>query len=383
MPFVFDDPTLGLRLANSLLVALGDLFLAWMLFAVLRVRAVGVRRFVLGFAIVHTVLSFFYISPSVLFHIGIAHNGEAQWYGTATTIDRWVAWSWLGTVAVLLAFRLRHAWRAHRLLAAFRILEIPADPALVAQVERISTKIGVSPPAVIGLDDSFATPFVLGWRQPLLVFPLALREVLSPAEIDAVLAHELAHIRSRDTRVNVVLEVVRTLFFFNLPLLRLISRYKQEVEKARDQDACRLHADPVALSTALVKVLDSFDRPLAAPTGSGISTFIVPRPKRVMERLRHLAWLQRRRPRVVLIALQIALAVFFLPWRTGLDSNSLEVRHEPGAKYGDRTSKLFFGVNMGTNPLSGRLAVIALDRIDPDWHEIAPSSNREASQSRR
>ncbi|WP_198664795.1 M56 family metallopeptidase [Lewinella sp. IMCC34191] len=74
------------------------------------------------------------------------------------------------------------------------------------------------------------------WR-PLILFPLALVNALSPAEIDAILRHELAHLRRRDHFWQALQQCLATLFFYH-PLVHWLCRtMDQEREFACDDIA--------------------------------------------------------------------------------------------------------------------------------------------------
>jgi bla regulator protein blaR1 len=56
---------------------------------------------------------------------------------------------------------------------------------------------------------------VVGWLRPVLLLPPAAAMGLTPTQLEAVLAHELAHIKRHDYLVNVAQVVIETLFFYH------------------------------------------------------------------------------------------------------------------------------------------------------------------------
>jgi len=83
------------------------------------------------------------------------------------------------------------------------------DPLLRSTVDRLAAKVGVAPPRLQLLDDGFPRAFVVGRnpRSSTLAVSTGLLTALTPGELEAVLAHELAHVRTRDvlTQTQVVL----------------------------------------------------------------------------------------------------------------------------------------------------------------------------------
>jgi TonB family protein len=68
-----------------------------------------------------------------------------------------------------------------------------------------------------------ATPTLVGWVKPAVVLPLAVLARMPPAQIDLVLAHELAHLKRLDHIANLFQVVLETLFFYH-PAVHWISR---------------------------------------------------------------------------------------------------------------------------------------------------------------
>ena len=58
-------------------------------------------------------------------------------------------------------------------------------------------------------------PTVVGWLRPVILLPASALAGLSPAQLEAVIAHELAHVRRHDYLVNLLQTVVETLLFYH------------------------------------------------------------------------------------------------------------------------------------------------------------------------
>lgn len=102
-----------------------------------------------------------------------------------------------------------------------------------------------------------AEPCLAGVRRPMVLLPSRWLATATADEVDAVLAHELAHARRLDHRTNPLLLALEAAFGFH-PGVRLASRLaRREAERAADALAVRLTGDPLSLARALESVARS------------------------------------------------------------------------------------------------------------------------------
>ncbi|MDB5240339.1 MAG: hypothetical protein JWP57_964 [Spirosoma sp.] len=98
-------------------------------------------------------------------------------------------------------------------------------------------------------------PMVVGTVKPVLLLPLGLATHLSIQEVEAVLAHELAHIKRHDYAVNLLQSLVEVLFFFHPALWWLSGRVREEREHCCDDLAVLvIGGDGRILAQALARV---------------------------------------------------------------------------------------------------------------------------------
>jgi bla regulator protein blaR1 len=109
---------------------------------------------------------------------GFASSAGAPWINR-TTLDKMIAGVWLCGVVCVALIRLR-GWRRIRLLI------------------RGSVFTDITAPVEIRASSGLMEPGVVGWIRPLLLLPQGIAERLSPSEMNAILAHELCHVRRRD-----------------------------------------------------------------------------------------------------------------------------------------------------------------------------------------
>ncbi|MEX2027431.1 MAG: M56 family metallopeptidase [Pirellulaceae bacterium] len=98
------------------------------------------------------------------------------------------------------------------------------------------------------------TPLVVGYLRPVLLVPVAMVSQLPLAELEAILAHELAHIRRHDFLVNLWQTTLETVFFYHPAVWSLSHRLRAEREHCCDDVALSIVGDPVCYGWALLHV---------------------------------------------------------------------------------------------------------------------------------
>jgi beta-lactamase regulating signal transducer with metallopeptidase domain len=113
-------------------------------------------------------------------------------------------------------------------------------------------------------------PMVLGWRRPLVLLPMGSTARLTAAQLRAVLAHELAHVRRRDYLVN-LFQLAADALLFHHPAARWLSRrVRIEREYCCDDEAAAISCDPIQYARALAAIEESRGEcRLAVAAGSG------------------------------------------------------------------------------------------------------------------
>ncbi len=102
--------------------------------------------------------------------------------------------------------------------------------------------MGVRRAVALRLAEQVVGPCVVGHLKPAILMPAALLTRLTPEELEAILLHELAHIRRNDYLVGLVQSLIKTLYFFNWPVLWISAQIDRERENACDDiaaDGCK------------------------------------------------------------------------------------------------------------------------------------------------
>jgi uncharacterized protein (TIGR03435 family) len=174
---------------------------------------------------------------------------------------------WFTGVCVLLARLAGGWWRVHRMVRAARALPVSAWHAVS---QRLAGQLGLHRMVKV-VDATFVdSPVVVGWLQPVILLPVAALAGLTPEQVRAILAHELAHVRRHDAVVNVAQTVAETLLFYHPAVWWLSSRIRTEREHCCDDVALSVSGDAYAYASALAE-LESWraDRPRFALAATG------------------------------------------------------------------------------------------------------------------
>jgi beta-lactamase regulating signal transducer with metallopeptidase domain len=120
-----------------------------------------------------------------------------------------------------------------------------------ARLDALAFRFGMGPRVALRLVDSLDSPASAGWLRPVVLLPSALLTRMPVDLIEALLAHELAHIRRHDYLVNLLQGVVEALLFYHPVTWWLSRRIRIEREHIADQLAAQVTGEPRRLALAL------------------------------------------------------------------------------------------------------------------------------------
>ena len=163
-----------------------------------------------------------------------------------------LCWS-AGAALMALRLLLGLAWvRRRSRPGAYRL-----DPAWQAVLDRLAARMGLGRKVVLGLVDDLASPVTAGCWRPLVLVPASLATGMAPQLLEALLAHELAHVRRHDYLVNLVQSAIEILLFYHPAVWWLSHRIRVERELIADDLAASALGEPRRLALALSE-LDLF-----------------------------------------------------------------------------------------------------------------------------
>jgi beta-lactamase regulating signal transducer with metallopeptidase domain len=182
----------------------------------------------------------------------------------------WAAWLcalWLTGVAFGLVRHVGGLWWVSRLE---RHSYQGLSPQWLKRLDVLQQGMGIRRRIVVRVADDVVVPFTARLLRPVIWFPATMLTRLPPEQIEALLAHELAHIHRLDWLWNGVQCFIEALLFFHPAVWWLSRRIREEREHACDDQAVSACADGIILAealTALARVRQPSTRLLLAANG--------------------------------------------------------------------------------------------------------------------
>jgi bla regulator protein BlaR1 len=128
------------------------------------------------------------------------------------------------------------------------------DVQLQRQINRFAQKFEITKKVKVALSRLVDVPCIVGYAKPVILLPFTLSTYLEANEIEAILMHELAHIKRNDYLINLAQQVVTTLLFFNPCVLLINKIIGEERENSCDDMVVDATQNPVIYAKALFKL---------------------------------------------------------------------------------------------------------------------------------
>jgi uncharacterized protein (TIGR03435 family) len=188
------------------------------------------------------------------------HAGVSGW------LPGFVVCLWIAGV-LLLSLRAAGGWmRAQRLTR--RVL--PASARLGDIARRLKSRLGISAPVRLYTSAIAGVPTVIGWLRPVILLPVATITGLSESQLQAILAHELAHIRRHDYLANLLQTAIETVLFYHPAVWWVGKQIRIEREHCCDDIAVAVCGNAIEYAEALAEleqIRGRIPEPALAATG--------------------------------------------------------------------------------------------------------------------
>ncbi len=128
------------------------------------------------------------------------------------------------------------------------------DSRILNKLEQLKEKLDIKRDIACFVSDNISSPMVMGAIKPIILFPVGLVNQLTIDEVEAILSHELAHIKRHDFLANVLQSILESIFYFH-PAIWFISRaVRQERELCCDDIAIEQIGNSMSYAKTLIKL---------------------------------------------------------------------------------------------------------------------------------
>jgi bla regulator protein blaR1 len=185
--------------------------------------------------------------------------------GLARMFPTLLAVGWFcGSVAVLLVWLLRY----RKISAALKHARPLREGREVEALDRLVNVGGVRKKIDIFLSPASLEPGILGISRPALVWPEGISDRLGDAHLDAILAHEVWHVRRHDNLAAMVHMLVEAIFWFHPLVWWLGARLVEERERACDEEVLQSGSERQVYAESILKICEfCVGSPLACVSG--------------------------------------------------------------------------------------------------------------------
>ncbi|MES2647128.1 MAG: M56 family metallopeptidase [Bacteroidota bacterium] len=184
-------------------------------------------------------------------------------------------------VMMLLSIRLANGFNEVKKLRTRGLGKASADWRLF--VTKHAALLGIKRSVQLRVSNIATSPLTIGFWKPFILIPLASINQLSPQQIEAVLLHELAHIRRNDYLLNIILQLAEIALFFNPFMRLLLKQARLERENSCDDYVLQFQYNATDYAKALLAIeRHSVESILALGTNNNNEFQLLNRIKRML-----------------------------------------------------------------------------------------------------
>jgi len=201
------------------------------------------------------------------------------------------------------------------------IFELDSD--WQAHIIQLSKRMNITKPLKTYFSGLVNTPVMIGFLKPVILLPLALMNHLSPQQFEAILLHELAHIRRNDYVLNILQSVFDAILFFNPFAWWITNKIREERENCCDEMVLQL-SDPYHYARALLALEEPMKYSPLIMTAIGKRSQLFHRIKKIMEMKNNP--LNARQKFITLLIL--VMATFSVSWLSPSENKVVSNDHQ-------------------------------------------------------
>ncbi len=183
---------------------------------------------------------------------------------------------------LLLSIRWFFGYQNTQIIKTAGLAKMPAEWRLF--VTKIAGQLQIKQEIKIYLSELISTPMTIGFIKPIILIPFASINHLTTQQLEAIILHELAHIKRYDYLVNLILSVIEISLFFN-PFTQLLRKQiKKERENSCDDWVLQFQYNATTYAEALLQIAYLQKSPAFAMAAIGKKNELLTRIKRLIEK---------------------------------------------------------------------------------------------------
>lgn len=229
-------------------------------------------------------------------------------------VDQWHDWAQLNASYISLIWVLGFALFAFRLTGGFYMVhklkknsQVPIDTYWLSKLKLMCEELKIKIPVELRQSAKLTSPIVLGYLKPVVIFPIGLLQGLPTDQVEAILLHELAHIKRFDYVLNILVSLLQVVFFYHPAYWWLQSQLDSEREYSCDDLVLHQTGNSLSLIKALAAVREfQITGHSPAMAFAGQKNQLLKRVERIMKKKTRTNWLGG------LISMSVLLISFFL-----------------------------------------------------------------------
>lgn len=280
---------LGIALLNSL----WQLAFLWVLFQIINVlfkqskanfkSALATSLLMAGFGwfIITFIIALNASDPgySVTFTLMPEKFGEADNGNWLMTFYPILAFLYL----VLLTIPLQRLIKNYRYVQALRtcgLTKIDIDKRLF--VDRVAAQLGITKKVKLWISEFVTSPATIGYLKPVILIPAAAVTSLTPQQLESILLHELAHIRRNDYLINLLINFIKAILYFNPFVKAFVRIIEKERERSCDEMVLQFQYNSKDYAAALLTLEKEQQQKALAIAASGRTTDLINRVELIL-----------------------------------------------------------------------------------------------------
>ena len=202
-----------------------------------------------------------------------------DWLLKAEQVFPYISLAYLLLLPVMV-IRFMAGYRHTQMIRQSGLVKMPAEWRVF--ISKLSVQFSLKKEVSIFLSEKITTPLTIGFLKPVILIPIASINHLTTEQLEAVLLHEMAHIKRYDYLVNLLLSLVELSLFFS-PFVRLIShQIQKERENSCDDWVLQYQYNAAEYADALLRIAIIQATPAFAMTASGKKNDLLQRIQRML-----------------------------------------------------------------------------------------------------